>query len=79
MIIVATCGTCTWQVLNSSTVVIGPTDEDGEMDVHGLAKEHHESRGHVVLIADSNTGELTHLPPESEPGWKEEAGEETQG
>ena len=67
--IVATCGTCTWRVLNSPRVAIGPTGNDGEVDVQGLAKEHHESRGHVVVIANADTGQLTHLPPESEPGW----------
>ena len=67
-ITVATCGTCGWQVLNSPRVAIGPTGKDGEVDVEGLAQKHHESLGHVLVIANGDTGKLTHLPPESDPG-----------
>ena len=66
-IIAATCGTCGWQVLNSPRVAIGPTGKDGEVDVEGLAQEHHKSLGHVLVIANGG-GEAEdeagdHLPP----------------
>ena len=37
------------------------------MDVETLAHQHHEENGHVVVIVNTDTGQLISLPAESDP------------
>lgn len=67
MTITANCGTCPWQALESPRITIGPTGKDGHVDVEALARQHHEEKGHVVVIVNAETGELISLPPDSDP------------
>ena len=67
MSICATCGTCPWRVLDNPRITIGPLSKDGHVDVETLAHQHHEENGQVVVIVNTDTGQLISLPAESDP------------